>query len=148
MNKHVIIRPFLYIALLLGSVPAFAAADEPVGYGGAKVQLQPLMVPYRVPGAPVRYNVVSVRLVLAVGLNERPACFMAPVIHEKFLLYFYKTMPPPEDFQGQRRDVMMQQLLDVATAATTRGMYSGVEFVDETSPPLDPKSLTLTSQCK
>lgn len=143
-----LVLPFLCVALLLGPGPAFAAADEPVGYGGAKVQLMPLMVPYRVPGAGVRYNVVSVRLVLDVGLNERPACFMAPVIHEKFLLYFYKTMPPPEDFAGQRLDVMKEALLKVAIDATTRGMYSAVEFVDETSPPLDPKSLTLTSQCK
>lgn len=148
MNIRALILPLLCVALLWGAVPSFAAEENPVGYGGAKVQLMPLMVPYRVAGSPVRYNVVSVRLVLDVGLMERPACFMIPVIHEKFLLYFYKNMPPPEDFQGQRRDVMMEHLLEVATAATTRGMYSGVEFVDETSPPLDPKSQTLTSQCK
>jgi len=128
--------------------PVLAAEEEPVGYGGAKVQLAPLMAPYRAPGAGVRYQVVSVRLVLDVGLNERAACFMAPVIHEKFLMYFYKIMPKPEDFQGQRRDVMLEELLKVATAATTRGIYSGIEFVDETSPPMDPKSQTLSTQCR
>jgi hypothetical protein len=146
---HMFIRTLLSVVLLLGAVPAFAASEEPVGYGGAKVQLAPLMVPYRMPGsAGVRYNVVSVRLVLDVGLNERPACFMIPIIHEKFLMYFYKTMPPPADFAGQRLDVMKEALLKIATDTTTRGMYSGVEFVDETSPPLDPKSQTLSTQCK
>jgi hypothetical protein len=139
----------LCLALMtFAAAPTRAAEEQPVGYGGAKVQLAPFMAPYRVPGQAVRYTVVVLRLVLDVGLNERAACFMAPIVHEKFLLYLYKKMPQPEDFQGQRKDVMLEELLKVATAATTRGMYSAIELVDETSPPLDPKSQTLSTQCK
>ena len=106
-----------------------------------------MMAPYRTPGG-IRYQVVTVRMVLDVGINEKPACYMIPIVHEKFLLYFNKTMPQPEDFQGQRKDVMIKTLLDLATATTDRGFYAGVELVDETTPPLDPKSQTLSVQCK
>jgi hypothetical protein len=126
---------------------AIAAEEKPVGYGGAKVQMAPIMSPYRV-GNTVRYQVVTVRLVLDVGLNERPSCFMVPVVHEKFLMYFYKTQPVPEDFKGQRLDVMQKNLLDIATATTDRGFYAGVEVVDDTAPALDPKSQTLSTQCR
>jgi hypothetical protein len=142
----------LLMSMLLGSTAAVksaAAADQPVGYGGAMVQLAPLMAPYR-SGNRVLYHVVTLRLILDVGVNERPACFMAPVVHEKFLQYFYKNMLSPSDVVGQRRDVTEKALLDVATAATARGFYSAVRVVDESSPPLmsDPKSQTLSTQCR
>lgn len=119
-----------------------------IGYGGAKVQLQPLMSPYKGAGGRVQYQVITVRLVLDVGVNEKPACFMIPIIQEKLLLYLAKKQPRPEDLTGQRKDVFLKEILDVATAATDRGFYSGVELVDETSPELDPKSRTLSTQCK
>lgn len=143
-----IVRALFLLAAAVLVVPSARAADEePIGYGGAKVQLAPIMAPYRV-GNSVRYRVVIVRMVLDVGLNERPACFMIPAVHEKILLYLYKTMPVPADLQGQRKDVFTKALLDVATDATDRGYYSGVELVDETSPAIDPKSQTLSAQCK
>lgn len=134
---------------LLIAAPAYAAEDEPVGYGGAKVQLQPFMSPYRTPSG-VRYQVMTLRLILDVGVNERPACFMVPVVHEKLMLHLYKTMPQPADLQGQRLEVFIKDLLDVATATTARGFYSGVELVQDgdDKSKMDPKSQTLTSQCK
>jgi hypothetical protein len=143
-------------AALLLAAPALAAtapppaqAEGPIGYGGAMVQLNPMMSPYRTPSG-IRYQVVTLRLVLDVGVNERPACFMAPVVHEKIMFYLYKTMPQPADLVGQRRDVLEKALLDLATATTDRGFYSAVRVVDEESPPLmsDPKSQTLSTQCK
>lgn len=130
--------------------PPKPATDEEkagIGYGGAKVQLAPMMAPYRTSRG-VQYQVVIVRMTLDVGVNEKPACFMIPIIHEKFLLYFNKTQPTPADFVGQRKDVMLKALLDLATETTDRGFYAGVELVDETSPPMDPKSQTLSVQCK
>ncbi len=138
---------FLLAAALPVVSTVRAAEEQPIGYGGAKVQLAPIMAPYG-DGRTVRYQVVTVRMVLDVGLNERPACFMIPVVHEKILLYLYKNMPQPADLQGQRKDVFTKALLDVATETTDRGFYSGVELVDDTSPPLDPKSQTLSTQCK
>ncbi len=119
-----------------------------IGYGGAQVQLQPIMAPYRTSYG-TQYQVVTVRMTLDAGLNEKPACFMIPILQEKFLLYFYQTEPTPDDFVGQRKDVMVKKLLDLATATTDRGYYAGVELVDETSKSLDddPKSKTLSVQC-
>jgi len=151
-TPHSLCIAVLLAAALLAStvaVKSAPAADEPVGYGGAMVQLAPLMAPYR-SGNRVLYHVVTLRLILDVGVNERPACFMVPVVHEKFLLYFYKNMLSPADVVGQRRDVTEKALLDLATATTARGFYSGVKVVDESSPPLmsDPKSQTLSTQCR
>ncbi len=152
---HKRLGTLLGLALLLAA-PAFAAvappppqAEGPIGYGGAKVQLNPIMSPYRTPSG-VRYQVISIRMVLDVGVNERPACFMIPVVHEKILFYLYKNMPSPEDLQGQRRDVFLKEMLDLATAATDRGFYAGVELVgeDDDKSKMDPKSQTLSSQCK
>lgn len=143
-------------AAVMSAAPVFAAAppppptaEGPIGYGGAKVQLNPIMSPYRTPSG-IRYQVITVRLVLDVGVNERPACFMAPVVHEKILFYLYKNMPSPADLRGQRRDVFLKEMLDLATATTDRGFYAGVELVGDTEDQsmMDPKSKTLTSQCK
>jgi hypothetical protein len=156
MNRFPLIAVSFLSALLALGLPVRAADEEPIGYGGAKVQLNPIMAPYRV-GNSVRYQVVTVRLILDVGVNERPACFMVPIVHEKFVLHFYKTMPTPADFVGQRKDVLQQTLLDIATATTDRGYYSGIEVVDDSmlaprdekaGAPLDPKSQTLSTQCR
>ena len=147
MCALVLVGALLASTVVVKSAPA--AEEKPVGYGGAMVQLAPFMAPYR-SGNRVLYHVVTLRLILDVGLNERPACFMAPVVHEKFLMYFYKNMLTPADVIGQRRDVTEKALLDLATATTDRGFYSGVKVVDEASPPLmsDPKSQTLSTQCR
>lgn len=92
-------RLFLFVAAWLFAFPALAAEEGAVGYGGAKVQLAPIMSPYRTSSG-VSYQVVMVRLVLDVGVNERPACFMAPIVHEQILFHLYKTMPQPEDLRG------------------------------------------------
>ena len=153
LPPHSFCAAVLVMGMLLASTVAVKSAspaeEKPVGYGGAMVQLAPMMSPYRI-GNQVRYQVVTLRLILDVGLNERPACFMVPVFHEKILLYLYKNMPAPADFVGQRRDVMEKALLDLATATTDRGFYSGVKVVDESSPSLmtDPKSQTLSTQCR
>ena len=135
MTRSVLSIAALAAGLLLAAVPtAQSMAEEatPVGYGGSKVRLQPIMSPYRTPSG-VQYQVITVQLVLDVGLNEKPACFMVPVVLEKFLMYLYKTQPQPEDLIGQRKDVFEKNLLDLATATTDRGYYAGVQVVDDAS---------------
>ena len=130
--------------------PGSAEAEGAIGYGGARVQLSPMMAPYRTPSG-VTYQVVTLRLVLDVGINERPACFMAPIVHEKILMYLNKAQLQPADLVGQRKEVFEKTLLNIATATTDRGYYSGVELVDDASKPLtelDTKSQTLSAQCK
>ena len=157
-------------ALLLGSVaPAWSAAapssDTPVGYGGAIIQMHPIMAPYMVKEG-VHYHVLTIRLVLAPNPEtERPACFMVPVLHEKILLYLNKANLQQADFSGQRLDVLRQKILEVAIANTDRSYFTDVQFLDDQSmlpattigkdgqevkstTTLDPRSATLSSQCR
>ena len=161
MKKSLIV-PALLFAL---AAPVHAAEHgggegAPVGYGGAKIQLMPIMAPYRA-GKELRYQVLTLRLVLAPNPEtERPACFMIPILHEKILLYLHKAKLQQADFSGQRLDVLREKLLEVAIANTDRSYFTAVEFLDDQSmlpspggskasaTSLDPRSATLTSQCK
>ena len=156
----------LTVALLSGfSAPAWSAApaggaDEgAVGYGGAKIQMMPIMAPYRV-GKSMRYHPLTLRLVLAPNPEtERPACFMVPILHEKILMFLHKANLQQADFTGQRLDVLREKILAVAIANTDRSYFTGIEFLDDqsmlptpgdtkTATSLDPRSSTLSSQCK
>ena len=80
--------------LLLVAAPLRAAEDQdeaaPIGYGGAIVQMLPLMAPYHAGGG-VRYEALTIRLVLDQGPRERPACFSVPYLHDRFLAYVYQS---------------------------------------------------------
>jgi len=137
------------IALLAFFAPFAASAAEPnqgVGYGGALVQMQPIMVPYQSPDG-THFQVVTIRIQLPIGEKERPACFVLPYVHEKILMYLYTAKLAPADFSGQRRDLLAKKLLDLAIASTDRGYYTGLQIIDQDAPPLDPKSMTLSTQC-
>lgn len=127
--------------------PPAAAKDEKVGYSDTLIQLKGMMVPYRTSGGS-SYEVVSIRLQVAPGLNERAACFMAPIVHEKLLMYMHGAKLEAADFSGERRDVLMKNLLDVAIKTTDRSFYTAVQIINPAdAAPLDPKSQTLSSQC-
>lgn len=135
------------------SAPSQAAEKEnAVGYGGAKVQLSPLMAPTRGLDGKVKYEVLTVRLILDVGERERDACFTVPYVHEQLLFYLYTANLTAADFVGERLKLLGKKLFEVVIDATTKGLFSGVEIVTEDTPPLtqaaDPKSFTMTSQCK
>ena len=112
----------LILCLLVAVAPAFAAGKEkeaaPVGYGGAKVQLQPIMTPYHTAGAGVRYEVLTLRVVIDTGPKERPACFAIPLIHDRIVAYLYGANLTAADFIGQRREVLAKNLFDVAINTT------------------------------
>jgi hypothetical protein len=140
-------------ALFMVAAPAIAqqgAAEGGVGYGGARVQMQPLMVPIRSTSGQVRFEVLTVRISIAPGSRERPACFSVPIVHEKMLMYLYGANLKPGDLIGQRREVLANALLDLATKSTAKGYYSKVEFVelDGRATDLDPVSQTISNQCK
>lgn len=147
------------IFLAFSASAALAAdAEGPVGYGGAKIQMLPMMAPYRTSSG-VQYQVLTIRLLLAPGDNERPACFMVPILHEKFLMHMHDAKLTQADFAGQRLEVLATKLMEIAVANTDRGYFTGIEFLDDQSlppapasvknaTPLDPRSQTLSSQCR
>jgi hypothetical protein len=166
MHSLLLIICAIAFAVLGGPASAEDDEAEPVGYGGAKVQMQNFMVPARLPNGSVRFEVLTVRLVLDAGSRERAACFSVPIVHEKMLMYLYDAKLTPTDFVGTRKDILAKRLLEVAINATAKGYYSAVEVVDESTLALesklamtpkasadakdllDNKSKTLTSQCR
>ena len=77
---------------------------------------------------------------------------MIPIVHEKTLLHLYDANLTLADFNGQRREVLVKSLFDAVIRATDRSLYTGLTLVDGSSEPInpstDPRSATLTSQCK
>lgn len=152
------------------AIPAHAQEKAGIGYGGAYVQLKPIMAPVRGPDGRTRFDVLTLRLVLDVGDRERWACFSSPIVHEKILLYLYGAGLTTPDLIGTRRDILAKKLLEVAIAATAKGYYSQVEIVDQAKlememkiasskgkkaaaaatpqEQLENKSKTMTSQCQ
>lgn len=123
--------------------------EEGVGYGGSRIQLHPLMIPARGKDGKVVFEVLTLRVVLDVGEKERPGCFAIPIVHEHFLRYLYKANLTHADLIGARIQVLEKTLLDEAIKVTDKGYYSAVEVVTATTPPLtDPKSLTMSNQCR
>ncbi len=149
----------LLIATVLCSVlaPAVYAAESggeegegAIGYGGPRVQLTPIMAPYQTSNG-VQYEVLTVRLQLPEG-EERPGCWMIPIVHEKILIYLYNANLTQADFRGQRREVLRKNLFDEIIRQTDRSLYTNLTLVDANSEPItpetDPRSATLTNQCK
>ena len=164
MKKHFLHRSLaariLGVILALwpvsASVTGAVAAEERVGYSNVRIQLMPLMAPYRTSRG-IQYEVVTLRVVLAPGETERAACFMIPMIHEKFLYHLYNAKLSEADFVGQRREVMEKNLLNVAVAATDKSFYTAVEMLDDsrllptdgkTNSSMDTRSTTLSAQCR
>ncbi len=124
---------------LIAAAPASASEGAPVGYGGKKVQMNPLMAPYRT-SAGVRYEVLMLRVTFDTGLRERPACFALPIVHDRIVSWLYKANLTAADFTGQRREVLAKNLFDVAVNTVGRGYYSGLEIVDPEKEELNPRS--------
>jgi|GEM_PF-3542878 len=158
--------PMLVSAVVLAS-SALAQDKSGVGYGGAYVQLKPIMTPVVGPGGQVTFEALTIRLILDAGERERGGCFSVPMVHEKIVMHLYKNKPTMADLVGQRSEVLAKQLLEVAIAATDKGYYSDVKIIDQgqlqleakkstekgkaASTPaeqLENKSKTLTSQCQ
>jgi hypothetical protein len=155
------------VAVLLPAALARAQDEKaPIGYGGPRVQMQNFMAPAYLPNGSVRFQVLTVRLVLDPGDRRSAACFSVPIVHEKFLMFLYQAKLTPTDFVGQRKDILAKRLFEVALATTGKGYFTGVEIVDEDTLALesklsmDPKAVadskmlldnvskTMTSQCR
>jgi hypothetical protein len=119
----------------------------PVGYGGSKVQMLPIMTPYH-SDTGIRYEPLTLRLALDPGPMERSACFSVPYVHDHMLSYLYAAHLTSDDLSGEKRDVLAKNLLQVAIDTVGAGYYTNVEIVGPDAEPLDCKSQTLSSQCK
>ncbi|TAL02425.1 MAG: hypothetical protein EPO08_06990 [Rhodospirillaceae bacterium] len=133
-------------------------APAPIGYGGPRLRLFPIMVPYRTSGG-VLYQPLVIEVELAGGggpdslsekgdAREKQACWALPIIHEKLLMYLFNANLVSDDFVGERRDVLTKNLFDVLIDTVGRGYYAGLTLVADDAAPLDSKSLELSKQCR
>ena len=143
-----LITLFVFIALS----PALQAAEDEgaIGYTGPRIQLAPFLAPYVTPAGP-QYEVLTIRLRLPEGV-ERPGCWLVPIVHEKILMYLYDAKLKRADFQGERREALRENIFKVVIKARDRSVYTNLTFVDSNSDPIsqetDPRSATLSTQCK
>lgn len=80
-------------------------------------------------------------------LREKQACFILPLVHEKLLEYIFQANLTSADFSGEQRDVLEKNLFDTVIAFVGKGFYTKLTLLNDDSPPLDPKSETLSTQC-
>jgi hypothetical protein len=143
-------QPMKLLALLLALIvaaPAFASEGAPIGYGGKRIQLLPVMAPYRT-SAGVRYEVLTLRLTFDTGVRERPACFSVPIVHDRIIRWLYRANLTGADFVGERRGVLEKNLFDVAVNTVGRGYYSALELVNPETEDLNPKTKAKTKSAK
>jgi hypothetical protein len=137
-----------------------AAEAGPIGYGGPRLRMLPIMVPVHTSGG-VQFQPLIIEMALSGGVapgeqslatrgdaREKQACFALPLLHEQFLYYFYRANLKPDDLVGQHREVLEKDLFDVTLASVGRGYYTGLSLVADDAPALDPQSETLSKQCR
>jgi hypothetical protein len=157
---------FFGIFLIAGVLAVFAGNEavasgdgqgqrSGIGYGGPRIQLHPIMVPYRTPKG-IHYEPLTVRLVLPGSdksddqgtKRQRIACYSIPMVHEHLLFFLYRAGLSSRDFVGPRRKILAERLLKAVTEKVGSGIYADIELVDLDSAPLSPTSRTLSTQCR
>ena len=88
-KDNIFLAVILIIALSVAG-PASAQDEDvrPRQYVGRYIQLDPIMVPFQTVRG-IRYEVITVRLVIGANPTARYACFVAPKVHEK-VMFFYR----------------------------------------------------------
>lgn len=138
------------VALFLVLLPWQASAQEedlrPRGLVGRYIQLDPIMAPFQTARG-IRYEVVTVRLVIGENSTARYACYMAPKMHEEILFYLWERGLTTADFQGERQAGLAKDILNFVSDQTDPRYYEAVELAggfDE----MDEDSQNLSTLCK
>lgn len=142
----------IFTVVLLSFVMSVSASaqDEddlrPRAYVGRYIQLDPIMAPFQTARG-VRYEVVTVRLVIGENSTARYACFVAPKMHEEILFFLWDRGLTAAEFQGERQAGLAKEILQFVSDKTDERYYSSVELAggfDE----MDEDSQSLSTLCK
>lgn len=134
------------LVLMPWSVSAQEEDLRPRGLVGRYIQLDPIMAPFQTARG-IRYEVVTVRLVIGENSTARYACYMAPVLHEEILFYLWERGLSTADFQGERQAGLAKDILKFVSDKTDPRYYESVELAggyDE----MDEDSQNLSNLCK
>lgn len=134
--------------IFTGVAPASAQDEDlrPRAFVGRYIQLDPIMAPFQT-GRGIRYEIVTVRLVIGENSTARYACWVAPTMHEEIMFYLWYRTLTPADFEGERKTEMSQALLKLITDKTDPKYYAAVEFAGGFEE-MDEDSSNLSTLCK
>lgn len=136
----------LSLVLISGSLSAQEEDLRPRAYVGRYIQLDPIMAPFQTARG-IRYEVVTVRLVIGENSTARYACFVAPKMHEEILFYLWERGMTAADFQGERQAGLAKEILKFVSDKTDPRYYEAVELAggfDE----MDEDSQSLSTLCR
>ncbi len=127
---------------------ALAQDDDlrPRAYVGRYIQLDPMMAPFQTAKG-IRYEVVTVRLVIGANSTARYACFVAPKLHEQIMFFLWDRGLSTADFEGERQAGLAADILKYVGEQTDPRYYSAVELAGGYEE-MDEASQNLSNLCK
>lgn len=139
----------LGLVALLTTVPPAQAQDEdlrPRALVGRYIQLDPIMVPFQTARG-IRYEIVTVRMVIGENSTARYACFVAPMLHEQIMFYLWEHSVTTADFEGDRKVELGKKILDYVSDMTDERYYTAIEFAGGYEE-IDEDSENLSNLCR
>lgn len=139
----------LFVCALSGGDVALAQDEEdvrPRAYVGRYIQLDPIMVPFQTVRG-LRYEVITVRLVIGANSTARSACFVAPKVHEMVMFFLWDRGMTAQDFSADKRPAIAAEILDFIRGETDERYYNAVELVGGYEE-IDEDSQSLSNLCK
>ncbi|MGB1876324.1 MAG: hypothetical protein ACPHGY_05280 [Rhodospirillaceae bacterium] len=135
--------------LMFSAVDPVSAQEEdlrPRAFVGRYIQLDPIMAPFQTARC-IRYEIVTVRLVIGENLTARYACWIAPKMHEEIMFWLWDRTLTTADFEGDRKAEMSQAILKFVSDNTDPRYYEAVEFAGGFEE-MDEDSSNLSTLCK
>lgn len=139
---------FGLLLIFTGVAPVSAQEEDlrPRAYVGRYIQLDPIMAPFQTARG-IRYEIVTVRLVIGENSTARYACWVAPKMHEEIMFYLWDRTLTTADFEGDRKTEMSQSILKLISDKTDPRYYAAVEFTGGFEE-MDEDSSNLSTLCK
>ena len=137
---------FLFVFSSVGAPSAQEEDLRPRAFVGRYIQLDPIMAPFQT-GRGIRYEIVTVRLVIGENSTARYACWVAPKMHEEIMFYLWDKTLTTADFEGERKAEMSQAILKFVSDKTDPKYYAAVEFAGGFEE-MDEDSSNLSTLCK
>ena len=136
------------MAFCLTAGPVLAQEDDlrPRAYVGRYIQLDPIMAPFQTSRG-IRYEVVTVRLIIGENSTARYACFVAPMLHEQIMFYLWERGLTTADFSDERKAGIAADILKFVEDMTDERYYEAVELAARDDE-IDEDSQSLSNLCK
>lgn len=94
------------------SVAVFTQEDDlrPRAYAGRYIQLDPIMAPFQTTRG-IRYEVVTVHLIIGENSTPRYTCFVVPMLHEEIMFWLCNSVFTTADFTDERKAGLAAEIL-------------------------------------